>query len=86
MRSRLIRTTTLVIPAVLLALAGCGNDDAAPTTAPSAGAPATDAIGREYRGASGLAGAVAGNYEPAFDSTAYVGAVGIIGAAAGKFR
>ena len=86
MNSRSIRTTTLVIPAVLLALAGCGSNDAAATTVPSSSAPATDTSGPAYKGAAGVAGASAGNYEPAFDSTDYAGAVGVVGAAAGKFR
>ena len=86
MNSRSIRITTLVIPAVLLSLAGCGSDDAAATTVPSSSAPTTDAIGPAYRGAAGIAGAAAGNYEPAFDGTDYAGAAGVVGAAAGKFR
>lgn len=87
MRSRSIRTTTLVIPAVLLALAGCSNDDAAAATmAPSSNARLTDAIELAYKGAAGVAGAAAGNYEPAFDSTGYVGAAGLAGAAAGNYE
>lgn len=86
MNSRSIRITTLAIPAVLLSLAGCGSDGAAATTGTSSSAPATDSIGPAYRGAAGVAGAAAGNYEPAFDGTDYAGAVGVVGAAAGKFR
>jgi hypothetical protein len=76
MRSRSIRTATLAIPAVLLALAGCSGNDAAATTPP----------GTAYRGAEGVAGAAAGDYEPVFDSTGYIGAVGVVGAAAGTFN
>jgi len=86
MRSRSIRTTTLVIPAVLLALAGCSNDDAAATMAPSSNSRSTDAIELAYKGAAGVAGAASGNYEPAFDSTGYVGAAGLAGAAAGNYE
>jgi hypothetical protein len=86
MRSRSIRTATLVIPAVLLALAGCRNDDAAATMAPAPNARASDAIGLAYKGTAGLAGAAAGNYEPAFDSTDYVGAAGLTGVVAGYYQ
>ncbi len=83
MRSRSIRTATLVIPALLISLAGCGGNDAAATMA---SAPTTDAVGAAYRGAAGVVGAAAGTYEPAFDGSDYAGAVGVVGAAAGKFR
>lgn len=86
MRSRSIRTATLVIPAVLLALAGCSKDDAAATMALAPNARTTDPIGRAYKGTEGLAGAAAGNYEPAFDSTGYVGAAGLAGAVAGNYQ
>ena len=86
MNSRSIRITTLAIPAVLLSLAGCSNDHAAATAVPSSSAPATDPTGTAYRGAAGLAGAAAGNYEPAFDRTDYAGAVGVVGAVAGNYE
>jgi hypothetical protein len=86
MRSRSIRTATLVIPTVLLALAGCVSNDAAATTPPTSSPPKTDAVGPTYRGAAGIAGAAAGDYEPAFDSSGYIGAVGVVGVAAGTFK
>jgi hypothetical protein len=86
MHSRSIRTTTLVIPAMLLSLAGCGVDNAAATTAPSSSAPTTDAVGAAYKGAAGLTGAPAGNCEPAFDSNDYAGAAALAGAPAGDYE
>jgi hypothetical protein len=86
MNSRSIRTTTLVIPALLLSLAGCGSNEAAATTPSTSSAPTTDPVGAAYRGAAGIAGAAAGNYERAFDSSDYAGAEGVVGAAAGKYR
>lgn len=83
MRSRSIRTATLLIPAVLLALAGCADNDAAATAVPSSSAAASDP---SYRGAAGVAGASAGNYRPALDSTEYAGAEGVVGASAGNYE
>jgi hypothetical protein len=83
---RLIRSTTLVIPALLLSLAACGSDKGAASEAPLSSAPATDAIGPAYRGAAGVVGAAAGDFEPAFDSSDYAGAAGVVGAVAGNVR
>ena len=86
MNSRSIRTRTLVVPALLLSLAGCGSNGVAATTPLTSNPPTTDAVGPAYRGAAGIVGAAAGDYEPAFDSSGYAGAVGVVGAAAGTFR